>query len=231
VLRREDGHLADGVLYGALRSSRELRDRGAEFRTGDVQLLGGRVTSTHRVSANRADAVGALCARADVILAATGPAANPSDHLAEALAVLGADIVLDGVAVRPGHPMLLARRPDGIPVIGLPGSPLAAVAGVLTLLEPLIARLTGRALPSLRTAVLADGVPAATDGGSQLVPVAIDDGGIATLLPYAGPAMLRGLAAADALAIAPPGGAESGVRIALLDLPWRDVSPAGGQLP
>lgn len=298
VLRREDGHLAEGILYGALRSSRELRDKGAEFRTGDVlaapgmrvsppvvglaaaaghdevcvarrprvslvvlgagrgsafrplvgrirdslgpqlpmwvQLLGGQVTTTHRVSDNRADTVGALCARADVIVTTTGTAAGSSDHLPGALAVLGADIVVDGVDIRPGHPMLLARRPDGIPVIGLPGNPPAAVAGLLTFLEPLIARLTGRALPSLRTTVLADGVPATADSGSQLVPVAIDDGGIATLMPHAGPAMLRGLAAADALAIVPPGGAESGVRIAVLDLPWRDVSRdvsrAGGQL-
>lgn len=42
--------------------------------------------------------------------------------------------------------------------------------------------------------------------------------------------MLRGLAAADALAIVPPAGAESGVRIAVLDLPWRDVSRAEGQV-
>lgn len=294
VLRREDGFLDNGVLYGALRSNGDLRGTAAEFRTGDVlaapgtrvnppvvglaaavghdevcvasrprvslvvlgdgptksgrfvagrvrdslgpqlpmwvQLLGGHVTSTNRVPNNRADTVGALCARADVVVASAGTTTGQSDHLHDALAVLGADIVVDGVTVRPGHQMLLARRPDGVPVIGLPGYPLAAVAGVLMLLEPLIARLTGRALPSLRTAVLAEDAPTTGDASSHLVPVAIDDGGIATLLSHAGPAMLRGLAVADALAIVSPAGAASGVRVAVLDLPWRDVPRGGAQL-
>ncbi|MER5522947.1 molybdopterin molybdenumtransferase MoeA, partial [Streptomyces sp. NPDC002763] len=37
---------------------------------------------------------------------------------------------------------------------------------------------------------------------------------------YNGPAMLRGIAAADALAVVPPGGALQGEEAELLDLPW-----------
>jgi molybdopterin molybdotransferase len=32
--------------------------------------------------------------------------------------------------------------------------------------------------------------------------------------------MLRGVAAADALAVVPPGGARAGAAVRLLDLPW-----------
>jgi molybdopterin molybdotransferase len=39
-------------------------------------------------------------------------------------------------------------------------------------------------------------------------------------LHYNGPAMLRGIAASDALAVVPPGGARPGQELELLDLPW-----------
>lgn len=39
-------------------------------------------------------------------------------------------------------------------------------------------------------------------------------------LRYNGPAMLRGVAAADALAVVPPNGARSGQELEILDLPW-----------
>ena len=39
-------------------------------------------------------------------------------------------------------------------------------------------------------------------------------------LHYNGPAMLRGVAAADALAVVPPGGVRPGQETELLDLPW-----------
>jgi molybdopterin molybdotransferase len=35
--------------------------------------------------------------------------------------------------------------------------------------------------------------------------------------------MLRGIAAADALAVVPPGGARPGQELELLDLPWSPV--------
>lgn len=40
-----------------------------------------------------------------------------------------------------------------------------------------------------------------------------------TPLPFDGPAMLRGLAVADGLAVVPPGGADSGSVVEILDVP------------
>lgn len=54
---------------------------------------------------------------------------------------------------------------------------------------------------------------------TRLVPVVLRGEG-AVPLRYNGPAMLRGIAAADALAVVPPGGARSGQEAELLDLPW-----------
>jgi hypothetical protein len=92
----------------------------------------------------------------DVVVTTGSTARGPVDHLHGLLDALGATLIVDGVQVRPGHPQLLALLPDGRPLVGLPGNPLAAVSGLLTLLEPLAAALAGarggqlRCLPGRR---------------------------------------------------------------------------------
>ena len=135
------------------------------------------------------------------------------DHLHAVLTGAGARWVVDGVAVRPGHPQVLALLPDGRPVVGLPGNPLAAVSGVLTLLEPVVAGLLGLPPRQPGRCVLAEPVPAGDDA-TRLVPVR--DG---RPLLFAGPAMLRGLATADAVAVIPPGGASRSQTVDALSLP------------
>ncbi|BBJ42336.1 hypothetical protein SSPO_050540 [Streptomyces antimycoticus] len=43
-------------------------------------------------------------------------------------------------------------------------------------------------------------------------------------LRFNGPAMLRGIAVADGLAVIPPGGAERGTEVEVLDLPWSAIA-------
>ena len=155
---------------------------------------------------------------ADLIVTTGGTAAGPVDHVHPTLRRIGAELLVDGVKVRPGHPMLLARIKEDQHLVGLPGNPLAAVSGLLTLAEPLLRTLAGRPAPEpyalpLREAV--HGHPYDT----RLVPVVLR-GDHAVPLHYNGPAMLRGIAAADALAVVPPGGARAGQELELLDLPW-----------
>ncbi|MFE2107334.1 molybdopterin molybdotransferase MoeA [Kitasatospora sp. NPDC059463] len=154
---------------------------------------------------------------ADVVVTTGGTAAGPVDFLHRALAGSGARLLVDGVAVRPGHPMLLAELPGGRHLVGLPGNPLAAVAGMVTLALPLLRALAGRGAgePVLATADQPlPGHPADT----RLLPVRRTARGVVHL-PYDGPAMLRGLARAEALAVVPPGGAAAGDEIELLEAP------------
>jgi len=150
---------------------------------------------------------------ADVLVTTGSTARGPRDHLHAVLAESGARVVVDGVAVRPGHPMLLAELADGRPVVGLPGNPLAAVSALATLAHPLLAALAGRRPAVRRTTVLREAV-----GGPpthvRLLPVR--DGRPALHL---GPAMLRGLVGADGLAVVPAGGAAAGAGVELLPLP------------
>src|SRR5213075_1367964 len=91
-------------------------------------------------------------------------------HLRRALTSIGADLVVDGVAVRPGHPQLLAVRPDGRPLTGLPGNPLAAAAALLTLVVPLVDALHGAPPPPRRTVTLVEGIDAGEEA-TRLVPL------------------------------------------------------------
>lgn len=59
---------------------------------------------------------------------------------------------------------------------------------------------------------------------TRLIPVVHRDDSVLPL-HYNGPAMLRGIAAADGLAVVPPGGVRSGTEVEILDLPWASASP------
>jgi molybdopterin molybdotransferase len=151
----------------------------------------------------------------EVIVTSGGCAAGPSDQLSAALTKLGAGVVVDGVACRPGHPMRLARLATGRWLVALPGNPFAAVAGIVTLLAPLLDGLVAAQPGPLGTARLSPQVRAhATD--TRLLPVRIS-GHTAVPVGYDRPAMLRGVAEADWLAVVPPGW--RGEPVELLPLP------------
>jgi molybdopterin molybdotransferase len=172
-----------------------------------------------RVADTLADTVAALTSTdADVVLTTGGTARGPVDHLHEALTRVGAELIVDQVAVRPGHPMLLAALAGNRFVVGLPGNPLAAAAAFCTLALPLIAALVGRAATEPTAAVTSESIKA-PDQEHRMVP-AVLSGTTVTPLPHQGSAMLRGLAAADCFAVAPPGGAATGDQVSVVALPW-----------
>ncbi|MEU1051496.1 molybdopterin molybdotransferase MoeA [Streptomyces sp. NPDC005876] len=214
ILVLGDELLTEGLPHGGL-----IRDALGPMLPSWLRALGAEVTAVRRLG-DDAEALhrAVTDSDADVLLTTGGTAAGPRDHVHPTLRRIGAELLVDGVQVRPGHPMLLARLQDGRHLVGLPGNPLAAVSGLLTLAEPLLRGLAARPVPGphgrpLREAV--QGHPHDT----RLVPVVLRGGGPVPLR-YNGPAMLRGIAAADALAVVPPGGARAGQEAELLGLPW-----------
>jgi molybdopterin molybdotransferase len=158
--------------------------------------------------------------RADVIITTGGTSVGPLDHVRPAIAQLGGQLLVDGVQVKPGHPMLLAVLPGGRWLVGLPGNPLAACAALLTLLRPLLDSLHGLAPTPTTTATLRNAELGRPGDAHRLLPVRRTHDGIATQLPSCGSAMLRGLAQATGLVIIPPGGAAAGCEVEYLHLPW-----------
>ncbi|MFC4034228.1 molybdopterin molybdotransferase MoeA [Streptomyces polygonati] len=232
--------LGDELLDHGLPRNGRVRDALGPMLPSWLRALGAEVTSVRRL----VDDPGALrdaitAGAADLIITTGGTAGGPVDHVHPVLAAIGAKLLVDGVAVRPGHPMLLAELPGsthtggragsriagraGSPapgggpfLIGLPGNPLAAVSGVLTLAAPLLRTLAGRPGPAPYAAALTADV-AGHPVDTRLVPVVFDDESAARPLGFAGSAMLRGLAGADGMAVIPPGGARAGQETAVLD--------------
>jgi len=209
-----DELLGEGMPHDGL-----IRDALGPLLPPWLRALGAEVTAVRRVGDDEQALFEAITASdADVVVTTGGTAAGPVDHVHPVLRRIGAELLVDGVNVRPGHPMLLARTAENQHLVGLPGNPLAAVSGLVTLAEPLLRTLAARPAPEPYTLPLRDAVQG-HPYDTRLVPVSLR-GDRALPLLYNGPAMLRGIAAADALAVVAPGGARPGQEAELLDLPW-----------
>ena len=155
--------------------------------------------------------------KADLVVTTGGTAASTKDHFKAAIKLAQGQVLVDGVAVRPGHPMKLAVSQDRkYPIIGLPGNPLAAVVALITLAQPIISKMLGQQLPvgvSIPTSQSLKG----GKSGSRLVPGTIENQEFVPAL-YSGSAMLRGLSTSTGFAIvtAP---VDAGSTIEFLPLP------------
>ncbi|MFT2710637.1 molybdopterin molybdotransferase MoeA [Clavibacter sp. Sh2126] len=212
-------HLGDEVVAHGVPAPGRVRDAVGPALPGLLGACGLAVGSSTRVPddarATR-DAIGR--ATAPLVLTTGGSSRGPADHVRAALDGLGARLLVDAVRMRPGHPVMLAELPDGRAVLCLPGNPLAAIACLLSFAPPLVDGLAGRAVPALAGWTAGADLPG---GGSRtrLVACALDADGRLVPVAAQGPGMLRGLAAADALAVVPSAGARSGDAVRAIPLP------------
>ena len=104
-----------------------------------------------RFSAIR-DAVRNAAQDHDLVLVNAGSSAGSKDYTADVVQELG-ELLVHGVAARPGHPVILGmlRREENdvkggnsIPVIGVPGYPVSAALTGEIFVEPLLARWQGQ---------------------------------------------------------------------------------------
>ena len=82
----------------------------------------------------------------DLILLNAGSSAGSEDFSAKVIESLG-QVLVHGIAIRPGHPVILGmlKLPHKYaPIIGVPGYPVSATLTGEILVEPLLARWTGR---------------------------------------------------------------------------------------
>ncbi|WP_019073523.1 molybdopterin molybdotransferase MoeA [Streptomyces hokutonensis] len=211
--------LGDELLTEGLPHDGLIRDALGPMLPSWLRALGAEVTAVRRLRDDEKALHKAISAStADLVITTGGTASGPVDHVHPTLRRLGAELLVDGVKVRPGHPMLLARIKADQHLVGLPGNPLAAISGLLTLAEPLLRTLSAHPAPEPYELPLQEAVHG-HPYDTRLIP-AVLRGDSAIPLHYNGPAMLRGIAAADALAVVPPGGARQGQRTELIDLPW-----------
>jgi putative molybdopterin biosynthesis protein len=180
----------------------EIRPVGSVLRYGDIAdtnslMLAGRcrelgaVPVVSAVVPDDPDTLAAelrrAAAGADLVLVIAGSSRGRGDHAAAVIAQVG-EVAVAGVAVRPGHPALLghAKRPEAgqgqpggpaavVPVIGLPGYPVATAVIFELFAAPLLAALQGHH-PGAAT------VPARLDR-DWASPAGVEDWVLVTLAP------------------------------------------------
>lgn len=84
----------------------------------------------------------ALSQSPDLLLLLSGSSAGSKDHTAALVREMG-DLLVHGIAVRPGHPVIIGMI-GRVPVIGVPGYPVSAALTGELLVEPLLAQWQGR---------------------------------------------------------------------------------------
>jgi molybdopterin molybdotransferase len=207
----------DEVVEAGLPAAGMVRDSFRISLPAILDALGAEVVAIHRVGDDpEATRVAIGVDPVDLVVTTGGTGGSHADQVRDAASRLGAEFLVPSVAMRPGGPTFLARTPDRL-VLGLPGNPLAAVLGLLAVGGPLLEAWTGRAVRM--TTVVVETLVEGRHGTTRLIPVAVRDG-VATPTAHAGSAMLRGLAAADAVLVVPEGGVDAGASAAALVLPW-----------
>lgn len=86
----------------------------------------------------------AMLASCDAVITNGGVSVGQKDYLPAVIEAMGLDVVFQGVAMKPGSPMLAAMA-GAKPVLCLSGNPFAAAATLELLALPALLRLAGRA--------------------------------------------------------------------------------------
>ncbi len=155
----------------------QIRDTNAPLIRALVEASGAGFSGhTHVGEAESAlvDAVTALPAF-DVLLVSGGSSVGKYDNTAAALESLGFEILVSRVNVRPGKPLVIARR-GARWAFGLPGNPLSHFASFHLFVDRALARLAGRAVPAFLAATFSDREPIPAHPRETLHPARINAG-------------------------------------------------------
>jgi molybdopterin molybdotransferase len=130
--------LAAGAIYDANRVMLAALLRGLGCRVSDLGICPDRAGVL-------ADTLSTAAAGHDLIVTSGGVSTGEEDHVRAAIEKLGR---LDfwRLAIKPGRPVALGQL-KGVPLIGLPGNPVAAALTFAILARPLILRLSGANQP------------------------------------------------------------------------------------
>jgi len=199
----------------------DIIDSNAVLLAACVRTYGGEPVVTPRVPdqpERLREAVRAALATCDVVVVNAGSSAGREDHTAGVFGDLG-EVLVHGVAIRPGHPLVLGIAAGGVPLLGIPGYPVSAAMCSELFLRPLVERLGGRDGDDDRTieVTLTRKLfsPLGDDEFVRVVAARVDDRLVATPLRR-GAGAITSLARANAIVIVPrtQEGVAAGTRVA-----------------
>lgn len=247
----------DEVRTSGKPAAGEVRDAFEVQLPHVLRAAGIEVVAVRRIGDDRAvtrDALAELVDLADVVVTTGGTGRSDADHvravLQEEAQESSSRIVIDELGMRPGHPTLLALRgrdvPAGtsrpVPVLALPGNPLAALAAMRIVGSAVLRGLRGSDPEVPLTVPAAQDLPA--EKVDRLVPARpAGSAGSAGPVPPGGPGtppapgtcdhedawlpvehvasnMMRGLTMGRGWLVLPTRPVRAGERIAFLPLEW-----------
>jgi molybdopterin molybdotransferase len=133
-LREPGAPLEPGCIYDSNRVTVSALLQGLGCRVSDLGIL-----------EDRAEAIRAALAAAagdhELIVTTGGVSVGEEDHVKQAVDALGA-IHFWRLAIKPGRPIALGQVAR-VPIVGLPGNPVAVVVTFVNLVRPLILSLMG----------------------------------------------------------------------------------------
>ena len=211
--------LGDEIQLKGIPANGLVRDALGPQLPGWLEKMGCEIVATHYISDEISHVVNALkdaCALADIVITTGGTAQGPRDFLHEALSQINAEILVDTVAVRPGHPMLLART-NTCAIFGLPGNPQSAIVALVSLGAPVIASMLGQNQQELPTVITSNELTAPSNFTRLIIGNIVN--GEFEVGQYLGSAMLRGLAHSTGFAVVTKELTAAGESIRWLSLP------------
>jgi putative molybdopterin biosynthesis protein len=193
------GVLAEGQILdtNSLMLAEQARDIGCEARILPVEP-----DDPDRIAA----VVKAAADDAELVIIIAGSSAGRDDYTARVVAAVG-QLAVHGVAVRPGHPVVLGTA-GHTPVLGAPGYPVSAALTFDIFAAPMLAELSGTA-PRRRPTAKARlarklASPLGKDDWVRVRLGIVGDVAVATPLPR-GAGVLTSLVRADGLLVVPAG--------------------------
>lgn len=191
----------DIIEYNSLVLAAQIDDWGGEAdRLPKVDDVFGKILESVRKAAGTHD----------LVLLNAGSSAGSEDFSAQVVEELG-DLLVHGVAVRPGHPVILGMlNVEGrkVPIVGVPGYPVSAALTGEIFVEPVLARWLGRPAyePDIIDAEITRKItsPGGDDDFQRVVVGRVGERLLAAPLPR-GAGVVSSLVRADGLALIPRG--------------------------
>jgi molybdopterin molybdotransferase len=163
----------------------------------------------------------------DIVVTTGGSSVGERDYLPEVLSDLG-EILVHGVALKPGHPVALAVVED-TPVLSLPGYPVACLVNAVQFLRPAIKRVGHLPCPPFpATAARLDRKVTSEPGNRTFVRVQLQseqdkkEQPLAVPTRASGAGVLSSVALADGWVVVPEGreGYDAGTEVAVENWEW-----------
>lgn len=171
-------------------------------------------------------AIVAATENADVVITSGGVSVGAYDFTKTVLRDIGAEILFERVALRPGKPTVFAKLPNGSLVFGLPGNPVSVSVTFNLFARTALLAMQGALRTKLEsgTARLANNVKGSEDRESYLpatLQTASDGQMMAQPLKWGGSSDFVGFTRATALIVVPTGTSrlEAGQNVKVLTLP------------